>query len=76
MFLTASIDDVVFALVLSMDDLKEGFLVCLIVLALSGVSFICELFAPIMKHLTKITRDLLTFLCIIRFLSNLLLGVN
>lgn len=71
-----SIDDIVPALVLNMADLEIGFLVCLIPLALSVIAFICELVAPIMKHLTKITRDLLTFLYIIRFLSNLLIGVN
>lgn len=63
-------DNEVPALVLNMEDLAIGFLVCLVPLGLSVVAFICELSVPKMKALTIKTRDLFTFLFLMRAVAN------
>lgn len=65
------IDIEVPALVLNMDDLEIGFLVCLVPLALSVIAFIGEFVAFLMKTLAMKTRDLLILLNLIRVFSNL-----
>lgn len=64
------INDSVPTLVLKMDDLEIGFLVCMIPLALSVVAFVCELAVAKIKSLTVKMRDLLTFLYFIRAVAN------
>lgn len=64
------------ALVLNMEDLAIGFLVCLVPLALSVVAFICEVTAPRMKALAIKTRDLLTFLFLIRAVTKVRLSLS
>lgn len=61
-----TINDSVPALVLSLDDLGIGFMICLIPLTLSLVVFVSELAVPRAKALAIKTRDLLTFLFVIR----------
>lgn len=51
------IDDVVPALVLTLDDLSIGFIVCLIPLILAVLAFIFELLMPIMKTFVNRIRD-------------------
>lgn len=53
------------ALVLSMDDLRIGFIACLIPLALSAVVFIFEVSVPKIKILVKAMRDVLTAVYVI-----------
>lgn len=65
-----NIDAAVPPLVLNMDDLGIGFVVCLIPLALSVVVFVCELAVPRIKAFSVKTRDLLVYLYLIRALSN------
>lgn len=66
-----TINDSVPALVLSLDDLGIGFMICLIPLTLSLVAFVSELAVPRVKALAIKTRDLLTFLYVIRAIANL-----
>lgn len=54
------------ALVLNMEELAIGFLVCLIPLTLGVVAFICELAVPRIKTFATQTRDMITFLFLIR----------
>lgn len=62
------------ALVLIMDDLEIGFLVCLIPMALSVIAFICEVAGPRIKTLAINMRDLLTFLFLMRAVANVRLS--
>lgn len=59
------------ALILDMEDLTIGFLLCLIPLALSVVAFFCELSSPIIIHLAKSARDLLIHLYVIKIVANM-----
>lgn len=54
------------AMVLNMDDLSIGFLICLVPMALSVIIFICEISSTRMKTLAVHTRDLLIFLYLIK----------
>lgn len=65
------INDSVPALILSIDDLKIGFLVCCVPLALSVVIFFCEVLRPKLLALAMKARDLLTFLYVIRTVPKL-----
>lgn len=58
--------DEVPALVLTLEDLAVGFLVCMIPLTLSVIAFIYEVAVPKIKTLAIKTRDLLTFVFLIR----------
>lgn len=60
------INDNVPPLVLNMEDLGIGFLVCLFPLTLAVVAFICELSVPLMSALAFSMRERLTFLYLIR----------
>lgn len=71
-----SIDDGIPPLVLSMDDLSIGFLVCLVPLCLGVVTFIIEVAMPKLQGLTSYERDLLTFLHLIYFLSKVPINLN
>lgn len=62
----ARTEEVVPALVLTWEDLAIGFFVCLIPLTLSVFAFICEVAPPKIKALAIKTRDLLTFLFLMR----------
>lgn len=53
-------EDEIPPLVLSMDDLGVGFLVCLIPLAVSAVAFIGEVFVSKLIFLSKAIRDVIT----------------
>lgn len=59
------------ALVLDMKDLEIGFLLCLLLLALSVVAFLCELASLIIEHLAKKARDLLIYVHVIRVVANM-----
>lgn len=59
------------ALVLNMDDLAIGFLICSVPLVLSVVAFICELAMSGIKALAVKAKDLLTFLCLMRAVANI-----
>lgn len=59
------------ALVLDANDLAIGFLLCIILLVLSGVVFFCELSSPIIIHLAKTTRDLLIYINVIRIVAKM-----
>lgn len=54
------------ALVLDMEDLAIGFLLCLIPLALSIVVFFCELASPIIIHSLQATKNLLVYVYVIK----------
>lgn len=68
------INDDVPPLVLNMEDLGIGFLVCLVPLTLTFVAFVCELATPLMKALVKATLDRLSFLYLIRIVAKMRLG--
>lgn len=57
-------------MVLNMDDLAIGFLICLVPMALSCVVFVCELALPKMIALATKTRDLLTLLLLMRAVAS------
>lgn len=59
-------------LVLNMEDLGIGFVVCLVPLALSAVVFISEIALP--RIMATKTRDLLTFLYLIRAVAKVRFG--
>lgn len=66
------IDDGVPALVLNMEDLEIGFLVCMIPLVLKVIVFVCELMATRISALT----DLLTCLYLIRNMISSRIGLK
>lgn len=65
-FFHLGIDDDVPALILKMDDLVIGFLVCSAPLTLSFLSFFCEVLKPRIKALATFVRDFITFLYFIQ----------
>lgn len=64
-------DDDAPALSLIMEELKIGFLVCLVPLTLAAVAFVCEIAMPFIKALAISTRDLLTFVYWIRIVAKM-----
>lgn len=55
--------------VLSIDDLNFGFVIWLVALGLSSLSFLCEILCEILKKSLKVLKDflnLITFLVILR----------
>lgn len=68
------LEDEVPALVLKMEDLGIGFLVCLVPLALAAVALISELATPIVKALVISARDRLTLLHLIRIVAKMRMG--
>lgn len=59
------------ALILTWEDLEIGILVCTIPLMLSFISFICEVAGPKIKIILIKTRDLLTFVFLIRAFADI-----
>lgn len=75
-FVPERIDTKVPPLVLNMEDLEIGFLICLIPLTLSVVAFIGELVMSKIETLATETRNLFTFLYLISNLSKNRIGLN
>lgn len=71
-----SIDDCVPALVLNLEDLGIGFLVCMIPLALSLVAFILELVMPQKKAILIIIRDSLMLLYVRQVFADTKMGLK
>lgn len=65
------INDSVPALVLNIDDLEIGFLVCCVPLAFGVVTFFCEALRPWIINLADDARNLLTFLYVIQAVTKL-----
>lgn len=69
-----AIDKDVPALVLNMEDLEVGFLVCLVPLTMAAVVFALEYPMPLMKALAISTRDRLTLFFLIRNVAKMRIG--